>query len=611
MEQLLPYFERELGILRRACRQFAERYPQLAGELLLMGESSADPNIELLIQASALLTARVSKRLDDDYTDFTAALLGMLYPHYLRPMPSYSVARVDYGDARANAINSVSVLPRGTELKSGNGTTPCKFRTAYPVVIAPVAITEVRCQAQIDAPAVCAIPPQASAHISIGIASTSNASALQQLALPSLRIFIDGEPALRATLRDALFLQTLCAWVEIDGDGRWLALDDIPLAAAGFTPDDALLPHETVQQPAYRLLTEYFAYPEKFNFLDLDLASLLARSAASCHGVRLHLILAGVNGNGLLRSLSKNNFLLGCTPVINLFSQAATPIRLSHRSSEYPLLPDQLAGPAGDIYSIDSVHRVPAAQQRAALTALTEYRPFYSTRHGRADSGHYWLARRHDAMLEGSTGHEHSIAFVDRDFAPGSANHGTMSIRLTCSNRDTPATLHYGLPGGDLRADSGTGNYPIRFLRKPTATQRFASGRGKAWGLIAHLALNHRSLCNDGLDAFLAMLRLYTQPGNALSQRQINGIVGLSHCAASAWLHDQHGAAYVRGVQISVTLDESAYVGASLHTFIVLLDHFFGLYVHLNSYTQLVALSHSSGKELLRCLPRNGDLPLV
>ena len=110
---------------------------------------------------------------------------------------------------------------------------------------------------------------------------------------------------------------------------------------------------------------------------------------------------------------------------------------------------------------------------------------------------------------------------------------------------------------------------------------------------------------------FLAMLRLYTQPGNALSQRQINGIVGLSHCAASAWLHDQHGAAYVRGVQISVTLDESAYVGASLHTFIVLLDHFFGLYVHLNSYTQLVALSHSSGKELLRCLPRNGDLPLV
>jgi type VI secretion system protein ImpG len=43
MEKLLPYFERELGMLRRASHEFAERYPKLAGSLLMNGETCADP----------------------------------------------------------------------------------------------------------------------------------------------------------------------------------------------------------------------------------------------------------------------------------------------------------------------------------------------------------------------------------------------------------------------------------------------------------------------------------------------------------------------------------------------------------------------------------------
>jgi type VI secretion system protein ImpG len=77
MEKLLPYFERELSMLRRLGAEFAGRYPKLAGSLQISGENCADPHVERLIQGTAFLNARVAKLLDDGYANFTEALLGM------------------------------------------------------------------------------------------------------------------------------------------------------------------------------------------------------------------------------------------------------------------------------------------------------------------------------------------------------------------------------------------------------------------------------------------------------------------------------------------------------------------------------------------------------
>jgi type VI secretion system protein ImpG len=99
LEQLLPYYERELGYLRRHLREFAERYPKIAGRLLISGEVCEDPHTERMIESFALLNARIAKRLDDDYPEFTEALFDVLYPHYLRPFPSCSIAYLDCGGA--------------------------------------------------------------------------------------------------------------------------------------------------------------------------------------------------------------------------------------------------------------------------------------------------------------------------------------------------------------------------------------------------------------------------------------------------------------------------------------------------------------------------------
>ena len=610
MERLLPYYERELSLLRRAGAEFAGRYPKLAGSLQLRSETCPDPHVERLIQASAFLNARVAKLLDDGYSRFTDALLGMLYPHYLRPMPSCSIARVDYSSARANQITTTSVLPRGAALKAlGQGAVICRFRTVYDVVVAPIQISAVHFEPYPQTPPALALPPDAGAAIHIRIASTASMRDLSMLGLTTLRAYIDGDATLSAALRDAFFMHTACACVE--ADGQWSMLERVPLSPVGFATDETLLPAAPSEHAAYRLLSEYFAFSEKFDFVDINLAALLAVRPGGCTQLNLRLILRDVRPDmplaHTLRQLSSDNLLLGCTPVVNLFPQPATPIRITRAHSSYPLMADEMPGKACEIYSVDSVHTVHKSEKGSSVT---EFFPYYSLRHGEADSrkGHYWLLHREEFM---AAGHEYTLTLVDRDLSPTQEEIGTASVRLTCTNRNLPHGLEYGRANGDLSTDSAIGSFPIRMLRRPSLSYRLADDGHRQWGLVAHLALNHRSLTQEGLPALTSTLRLYAQQDNLVSQRMIDGVTALSHRPVSAWIRQGQGNAYLRGVEVQISLDEEAYTGVGIYGFAQMLDHFFALHVHLNSFTRLVLFSHVSGKELLRCPPRNGALTLA
>src|SRR5690606_13530105 len=216
--------------LRRHGREFAERYPKIAGRLLLSADGSQDPHVERLIESFALLSARVSKKLEDDYPEFTDALLEVLYPHYLRPFPSCSIARFDLGPAAAR-LGAPLRIARGTQLQSRpvKGVN-CRFRTAYDVDLLPLAVSRAGYRAVADAPMAVALPAGSGGRISIGFELMSDQLALDALGVDALRLFINGEPSLCAALRDALGLQVLAAYVEADGDGRWRPLAGVPLA---------------------------------------------------------------------------------------------------------------------------------------------------------------------------------------------------------------------------------------------------------------------------------------------------------------------------------------------------------------------------------------------
>src|SRR5438094_9599572 len=90
-DELLFYYEQELAFLRRMGAAFAEKYPKIASRLVLEPAKCEDPHVERLLEAFAFLAARVHLKIDDEFPQITEALLGIVYPHFIRPIPSMSI----------------------------------------------------------------------------------------------------------------------------------------------------------------------------------------------------------------------------------------------------------------------------------------------------------------------------------------------------------------------------------------------------------------------------------------------------------------------------------------------------------------------------------------
>jgi type VI secretion system protein ImpG len=659
MENLLPHYERELALLRQSSMSFAERYPKIAGRLQLSNDVSQDPHVERMIESFALLAARVHKRLDDDFPLFTESMLEVLYPHYLRPFPSCSIAQFDMGAAAGQMSKSADVA-RGTVLNSRpvKGVA-CKFRTTQTVTLRPLRIAQVAFRNSVLAPEGTRLPPGATSVLSITLELSSPQASWGVLHGQALRVYLDGEASQVSVLREALCQKVVGVMTQTAPHQAWmsaasLGVEDACPQLVGFSDDEALIDFDARSHAAYRLLTEYFAFPDKFNFIDLTVpvpANLRKAIEGGGDGVdarhgrslTLHLLLSNVRSDSdesrLLETIQARNLVLGCTPVVNLFSQPADPIRITHTSSSYPVLPDSRRAFGYEVYSIDRVYRVLQTPQGESVD---EFRPFFSLRHddlmpfdeadisasapnlaalrrqrarqsqgeGRAP-GRYWHARRDEDLAEQSPGYETEISIVDIDFEPALPQTETLSLTVSATNRDLPTLLAFGAPGGDLTLDGGSLAREIRMLRKPTASQRFERGRGTLWRLISHLSLNHLSLSSGGIDALKEMLRLYDLPRSASNRRQVDGLVSIEFRATTAWLPGEPFATFVRGTQVRLTVDEDSFVGTGLGLLAAVLDHFFGLYVHINSFTQLTIVSARTQEEVLACPPRNGDKPLV
>ena len=609
MDELFAKYEHELVILRSLCREYAQRYPKVAAKLQLGGDTCDDPHVERLIQAVALLCARVTKRLDDSYPQFTEALLNLLFPHYLKPFPSCAIVRFDTAD-------NAAPVARGTRLESANvGNVPCTFTTAYDVTPSRIILAGARYDAIIDAPAATRLPPDVTSCISLVLASISPDKPLAAATPAAMRLYIDADPSFSALLRDVLFLRTAGAFIQVADDGPWQRLPAIPLKPVGFAEAEALIPSDARSHAASRILAEYFAFPEKFNFFDIDMAPLLAHVLKDTSRLTLHLAVTGIRADAdqarMLSSLSSENLLQACTPVVNLFRQPGVPVAFDQLSADYTLLAHGNFPQAYEVYSVDQVHMV---VQTSKNTTAHAFRPFYCLRHGEEDgtaNGRYWLMRHDETLAICSPGHEKSLSLVDASAHPLTIERGTLSIELTCTNRDLPCSIRAGAPEGDLFVPGAAGGVRIRFLRRPTRPARLTNSPDTQWRLISHLALNHHSLVDQGADGLREMLTLYDLMQSPVSRRQIAGIVAVDPCASTAWMRHKRGTSLVHGMEIRATLDEKAYTGAGLHLFTQVLDQFLGEYVHLNSFVELVVMSDHSGKELFRCKPRSGSMHLV
>jgi type VI secretion system protein ImpG len=602
-DELLTYYERELSFLRQVGAEFAVKYPKIASRLLLEADKCEDPHVERLIQAFAFLAARIRYKLDDDFPEITDSLLSVLYPHYLAPVPSMAVVQFVL-DAERGKLTEAFRIPRGARLHSPPVSgAPCRFRTAYPVVLWPLKVESARLAAADGLGATA----RAVSVLRLGL-RTQGGTTIAALRPDVLRFFLLGEGHQTYALYELLCNNV--REIQLRPGAKGKASDPIRLGPdhvrpVGFGADEGLLPYGPRSFLGYRLLHEYFALPEKFLFVDVVGLDAAARAGFTDE---LEILIFLDHMPKLGDAIAPGTFRLGCTPIVNLFEQIVEPIRLSHAESEYRVVVDGRRQDATEVYAIDSVVSTSPDDPEPVV-----YRPFYSFKHGvdQEQQRAFWYATRRPSSRKGDAGTEVYLSLVDLDFKPTRPAVDTLTVHATCSNRDLPARLPFGGERGVLDLEGAAPLSQILCLTKPTATTRPRIGRGAQWRLISHLSLNYLSVCEGGREALQEILRLYDFSESPAVRQQIAGILDVRSRRVVGRPGSMPWNGFCRGLEVTVELDEEQYVGAGVYLFASVLEKFLGLYTSLNSFTQLVARTRQRKEALKRWPPRAGEQILL
>lgn len=593
--ELLGYFQRELAYLRAMGAGFARDYPKIAARLELDGEESADPHVERLIEAFAFLTGRIQYNLDRDFSEIPAALLQALYPQFAAPVPAMAIARFEVDPGQGKLIGGYPIA-RHTQLhaNSNQGAT-CTFRTAYPVTLWPLHVADAALEPT-DLHDFLDSEHTVAGVLRLRIELMAPEGEIAELGVDRLRFHLDGERNTVYQLYELLFLH--CRGVAVRSDRRSapVRLGPEAIRPVGFNVDEAVLPYPAESHQGYRLLQEYFAFPEKFLFFDVE--GLRGLDAGRWFDI---IVLLERNPSGRVVA-SAENFRLGCTPVINLFPRTSEPIRIDETRTEYRLIPDQRQERWHEVHSVVRVSMTSDVRDETRTIA-----PFFSfAHHGGEDSRAFWFLRRRYSERRDLPGTETFISFTDLDFTPRMPPTQVAFAHLLCTNRD----LAQSLPAAALLSiEEDVPASRIHILGKPSAPITPPLQGKTLWRLISHLSLNHLSIGSgsESLVALKEILKLYDWLDERAVEQQIAGLRDMQtrkvvrRTGADAWR------GFIRGTEITLTIDDRHFVGSSAFLFAAVLNRFFSLYTSINSFTQLAVARVGREGVWYRWQPLSGE----
>ncbi|MCC2974178.1 type VI secretion system baseplate subunit TssF [Massilia sp. IC2-476] len=625
--RLLRYYSQELQHLREVGGEFAAQYPKIAGRLGLEGFDCADPYVERLLEGFAFLTARVQMKIDAEFPRFTQHLSEIVYPHLLAPTPSMAIVQLQ-PDLGNPALNAGYEIPRGSSLRSVLGkddVTACEYRSAHDVTLWPVELVEARffthggSIAGVEA----SLPPGVKTGLRLRL-RTTNCAPFHTLGLDRLNLHLRGADDLPGRILEKLLgsVEGVLVLPRPAGDahpGWHRLLPKTALQPRGFHEDDALLPSGQRSFQGYRLLQEYFAFAQRFMFVEV---SGLGAAVRACAERELEVIVLLNRGDARLeQTLDASHFALNCTPVVNLFQRRADRINLSGEQYEYHVLVDRTRPMDFEVHGVESV-----TGYGSGADAEQSFHPLYSARDLQSSTPEqaFFQLRREPRVVSqrqrargprsSYLGSETFIAIVDASEAPYRHSLRQLGLLVWCTNRDLPLSMPLGVGKTDFILDAGGPLQSIRVLGGPSQPlPSFAEGP-MAWRLINQLSLNYLSLVDndpdEGAHALRELLALYCHPLDASSQRQVEGVRSIAAKAVTRRMPTPGPITFGRGLEITVTMDDAAFEGAGAFVLGGVLSHFFAQYVSINAFTETVIRTVGRG-EIMRWPARGGACAIV
>jgi type VI secretion system protein ImpG len=574
-EKHLLYYQRELSFLRHMGGLFAAKYPKIAKRLNLNEYQSTDPHVERLIESVAYLTSYLQKDIDDQFPRISSAMLGVLYPHQVNLIPSMSIAHFDAH--LGTALKGVYKVEKDSKLFSQSETGEmCRFRTCYPVELWPIEVKDIVLEKlnRYDF----SVHSLSKYNYAIKISLKADVP-LGKLGIQKLRFFINASKSDANILYHLLFKEDVPVLVMGDNPERLHLAPCGSIKQVGFGPDENVIPSPKNGHRAYALLQEYFVFSRKFAFFDIE---NLVFDPESKTAEILIPIAHSLDAKNI--TLNKHTFLLGCTPIINLFSKISEPIRLNHQKIDYRLIADHRRELTTEVHSIDRVFSSGVDE-----TEVTEISPYFSYDHHALVSKDqaFWHARRVPSANVNIPGMDMMISFVDLNMSPQNPAVDVAYARILCTNRHLAPTLGAGTILQE--EDKNSPVHTVKCLYQPT-DPIYPSEEGETqWQLISQLSLNYLSFSSDeeSLAALKEMLLIYAGDYKGAEAAEINSLKKMTCAPMTRRFGNDAWRGFVKGTEVTLTIDDEGSPSFGSLLFTAVLSHFFGLYTAINSFAAL------------------------
>ena len=568
----LRYYDAEMRYLRDAAKEFAQTHPDRAAMLDLDKAGTPDPYVERLFEGFAFSMGRLREKIDDDLPELTEGLVSMLWPHYLRTIPSMSVVAFT---PELQAMKMAERVPAGLEVYSqpvGPKKTVCRYRTTRDMMLNPLSVSGVTMTTE----------PDGRSLLRLRLACSGQAD-WTQADLRRLSFYLAAEAPVSSHLHLMLTRRQAAVYLRLAGQGERIRLDAW-FSPGGFGDDDGLWPKGDTVFSGYQLLLEYFTFREKFMFVHLNGLEDITPPPGTAY-LDIEVVFSQQWPSDL--PLSDDDIRLHCVPVINLFTLEADPLTITGLECEYLLRPRRLQDGHTEIYSVDAV-------TGSGRTGDAQYVPFSSFRHKggmmrREAPPRYF----HTRVRRGVSGLHDTWLILggyqwedDRRF-----EREAISLLITGTNGQLPRRA---LQSTLLDRCEQVIQTPVsvRNLCKPTLPVYPPAEDRFHWRVLSHLGSGFLNMMSSA-EVLRGTLALYNWQEDELNSRRLDAIQRVQHHRIQRF----EDGFLLRGLDIEVALDSSGFTGeGDLHLFGELLNRFFALYTDMNQFNQLTLIVQPEGK---------------
>jgi len=619
-------YNRELALLRERAKEFADEYPGLADRLGGLLEENMDPTAAALLEGSAFLAARVQLKMEEEFRGFTRELLDQLLPGLMEPTPSVMMVRANAPHEDPKTVEGVRFSP-GDYLEAryvdAEKRVSCRFALSAPLDLFPVDVAEVRYLSRTgQVGAVMSEPSKGTqAGVLIDVArmgatgACDDSEKITALEADALTFHLSAPMDEAIALYEQIFcdrVKVSLRWQNKLGDDVFQTLAPHQIEQLGFSAEERLFPHDDRLFDGFALLRELFVYPRKYlGFRVTGLRDVWPRVPGS----RVQIVFEfNTSNQKLAAQLSTQHVKMHCATAVNLFEEAAAPLRMDEKRHDYVVTP--LSSPVTH-YEFHRITEVFAHYKGS--TGKSRVFPLYTLPAVGTNPRHalYFTdrkKRRRITVQERRQGVSRSRyrgteTFITLYEPPEDQPVQRLQIRGLCSNRHLAGELpikqgeedFYFCDENTIRLACIDGPTPPRDSLadlESGAAHRMQSG-DVYWRLISHLSLNsYGVLGRDGTEAAAAMremLRLFADLSDSFIEMQIDGLQLVETRQVPASIPHPEGFHTARGLEVTLTFDEDAFEGSGVMLMGAVLDRFLAEYASVNSFTKTVIRSVQRG----------------